>query len=282
MNKLRVLQVFGAPLFYGNIMSMDIIRSKDNSKVKRLTLLHDRKKASKEGLVFIEGTRLCEDALLSGVKPQMFAFSESRNELAKQLIDKYGIDCEIVALSDDCFEKIANTVNPQGIAMVVSEPELGSEIPFSGNDDIYLCLEGLQDPGNMGTVIRLADAFGFSAVIMVKGTVDPFNEKVLRASMGSVWHVPLRRAESVDDVFEYCKKNNIVTLAAHLKGAPLNEAELTLPCCYFIGNEGNGLSDECSSRCDTMVKIPMQGKAESLNAASAASIIGYILSTKRK
>ena len=166
--------------------------------------------------------------------------------------------------------------------MVVKEPELGSEIPFSGNDDIYLCLEGLQDPGNMGTVIRLADAFGFSSVIMVKGTVDPFNEKVLRASMGSVWHVPLRKADSIDDVFKFCNEHGISTLAAHLKGDLLDEAKINLPCCYFIGNEGNGLSDECSSRCDTMVKIPMQGKAESLNAASAASIIGYILSTKRK
>lgn len=277
-----MLQIFGAPLFYGIIVSMDIIRSKDNSKVKRLTLLHDRKKASKEGLVFIEGTRLCEDALLSGVKPVMFAFSENRSVLADELISKHKIDCEIAALSNECFEKVSNTVNPQGIAMVVSEPELGSNIPFNGKDDIYLCLEGLQDPGNMGTVIRLADAFGFTAVIMVKGTVDPFNEKVLRASMGSVWHVPLRRVDSIDDVFEHCQKHDIRTLAAHLNGDLLNEAELELPCCYFIGNEGNGLTDECSDRCDTMVKIPMQGKAESLNAASAASIIGYILSTKRK
>jgi len=263
-------------------MSMDIIRSKDNSKVKRLALLHDRKKAAKEGLVFIEGIRLCEDALLSGVRPELFIRSEQRTELSDELITKYDITCEVITLSAECFEKIASTVNPQGIAMVVKEPFMGSDIPFRGKDDIYLCLEELQDPGNLGTVIRLADAFDFTAVILVKGTADPYNEKVLRASMGSVWHLPLLKAESVTDVFDFCKEHKIKTLAAHLKGEILDEADLTLPCCYFIGNEGNGLSDLCSSRCDTMIKIPMKGKAESLNAASAASIIGYILSTKRK
>ena len=267
--------------FYGIIMAMDIIRSKDNSKVKRLTLLHDRKKAAKEGLVFIEGTRLCEDALLSGVKPVMFVFCENKQDLADELIRTYDISCEILALSQECFEKVASTVNPQGIAMVVKEPDMGTDIPFRGKDDIFLCLEELQDPGNLGTVIRLADAFDFTAVILVKGTADPFNEKVLRASMGSVWHLPILKVDSVDSVFEFCKKHDIRTLAAHLKGEPIEQAEITLPSCYFIGNEGNGLTDSCSSRCDTMVKITMQGKAESLNAASAASIIGYILSTKR-
>ena len=263
------------------IFSMEIIRSKDNSKVKRLTLLHDRKKASKEGLIFIEGMRLCEDALISGVKPVMLACNEARFDLVSSWMSKYDLNIDPVVMSDECFEKVASTVNPQGVAMVVNEPDLGSEIPFRCKDDIYLCLEGLQDPGNLGTVIRLADAFDFTSVILVKGTADPFNEKVLRASMGSVWHVPLNKVDSIDRVFDFCKEHSVMTLAAHLKGAPLEKADITLPCCYFIGNEGNGLSDECSDRCDTMVKIKMEGKAESLNAASAASIIGYILSTKR-
>ena len=211
----------------------------------------------------------------------MFVFCENKHDLADELIRKYDISCEIIALSAECFEKVASTVNPQGIAMVVSEPDMGTDIPFRGKDDIYLCLEELQDPGNLGTVIRLADAFDFTAVILVKGTADPFNEKVLRASMGSVWHLPLMKVDSIDNVFEFCKEHNIKTLAAHLKGAPLEESNIDLPCCYFIGNEGNGLSDYCSSHCDTMVKITMKGRAESLNAASAASIIGYILSTKR-
>ena len=261
---------------------MEIIKSKDNAKVKRLALLHDRKKAAKEGLVFIEGMRLCEDALLSGVTPVSFVCSENKVDLAGELKNKYNVACDLTVLSNECFEKVASTVNPQGIAMVVKEPDIGSEIPYSGKEDIYLCLERLQDPGNLGTVIRLADAFDFTAVILVKGTADPFNEKVLRASMGSVWHVPLRKVDSTDEVFEFCEKKGISTLAAHLKGSTLNEANIILPCCYFIGNEGVGLSDECSERCDTMVKIPMRGKAESLNAASAASIIGYILSVKRK
>lgn len=261
---------------------MEIIKSKDNPKVKRLSLLHDRKKAIKEGVVFIEGTRLCEDALKSGVKPSMIAFTPAREELVCSLVERFNLNTELVLVSDECFQKIASTVNPQGVAMIVDTPSLSSDIPFSGNgNDIYVVLEALQDPGNLGTIIRLADAFDFSAIIMTSGTVDPFNEKVLRSSMGSVWHIPIRKVESIDTVFDFCRKHEISTLAMHLKGNELSEATIKLPCAYFIGNEGNGLTDECTNMCDTMVKIPMAGKAESLNAASAASIIGYILSTKR-
>lgn len=261
---------------------MEMIKSKDNPKVKRLALLHDRKKAIKEGVVFIEGTRLCEDALKSGIKPEMIAFASNREALVMDFVKIYSINAELVLLSDECFSKIASTVNPQGVAMIVKAPDLAGEIPFKGDGkDIYVVLETLQDPGNMGTIIRLADAFDFSAIIMTSGTVDPFNEKVLRSSMGSVWHIPMRKVENIKDVFDFCDKNEISTLAMHLKGNELSEANIKLPCCYFIGNEGNGLTDECTNMCDTMVKIPMAGKAESLNAASAASIIGYILSTKR-
>lgn len=261
---------------------MEMIKSKDNPKVKRLALLHDRKKAIKEGVVFIEGTRLCEDALKSGVIPQLIAFTKNREELVMDFVSTYALDSELVLLSGECFSKIASTVNPQGVAMVTKAPDLSGDIPFRGDGkDIYVVLEALQDPGNLGTIIRLADAFDFSAIIMTQGTVDPFNEKVLRSSMGSVWHIPMRKVNDIHSVFDFCKEHDVSTLAMHLKGNELSEAEIKLPCCYFIGNEGNGLTDECTNLCDTMVKIPMAGKAESLNAASAASIIGYILSTKR-
>lgn len=261
---------------------MEMIKSKDNPKVKRLALLHDRKKAIKEGVVFIEGTRLCEDALKSGIKPEMIAFTSNREAWVNNVVDTYELCTELVLMSDECFAKIASTVNPQGVAMITKAPDLSGDIPSRDDGkDIYVVLEALQDPGNMGTIIRLADAFDFTAIIMTSGTVDPFNEKVLRASMGSVWHIPMRKVDDIHSVFDFCKEKGVSTLAMHLKGNELSDADISLPCCYFIGNEGNGLTDECTNMCDTMVKIPMAGKAESLNAASAASIIGYILSTKR-
>ncbi|MBR6881013.1 MAG: RNA methyltransferase [Clostridiales bacterium] len=261
---------------------MEIIRSKDNPKVKRLSLLHDRKKARGEGLVFIEGTRLCEDALISGAMPSVIAYTEKRSSYAQSLIEKYGLTCEQIVMTDECFSKISSTSNPQGIAMAVPEPSLYKEIPFRNDGkDIYVVLENLQDPGNLGTIIRLADAFDLTAVIMTRGSADPYNEKVLRSSMGSVWHIPVVTVDSLPDLFSFFKDKGITTLSCDLNGKLLPESRIDLPAAYFIGNEGAGLTEETVSSCDIRVKIPMPGKAESLNAASAASIIGYVLASLR-
>ena len=260
----------------------EVIRSKDNQKVKRLTALHDRRKASKEGLVFIEGVRLCEDALKSQCVPSMVCVSEKQ----VSFLDKYADDfehAEKVVVSQECFAKICSTVNPQGVAMVVQEPDLGAEIPFRDNgNDIYVVLEALQDPGNMGTIIRLADALDFTAVIMTSGCVDPYNEKVLRSSMGSVWHVPLIKVEDAREALDFFAAKAVTTMAMELNGEILTTDVVRTPAAYFIGNEGNGLTSETINSCDLKVKIPMPGKAESLNAASAASIMGYTLHCARK
>ena len=177
--------------------------------------------------------------------------SEDRTGWAKEFTP----DIEPLILSRDVFTKISQTVNPQGVALVIREPQIRADFPINNDGkDIYLVLENTQDPGNLGTMIRTADAFGMTAVIVSPTTCDPYNDKVIRATMGSVWHIPIIR-KTMAECFE-----------------------LKLPCAFFIGNEGDGLTDETSSRCSKLVKIPMKGKAESLNAAVAASIIGYELS----
>lgn len=257
---------------------MQIITSRDNAKVKRFASLHKRENARSEGLVFLEGERLCRDAFESGIAPSEVIVTEKNIKWAEE----YAKGAEITVLSDDCFKKIASTVNPQGIACIVRQPALEKDIPIRGDgNDIYAVLEDIQDPGNLGTIIRTADAFDFTAVIMSPSTCDPFNEKTLRSSMGSVWHLPLVTS-SMDDAFAFFAKNGIRTLAMHLKGKDLNESEITLPAAYLIGNEGRGLTDSSSSKCTDLVKIPMPGKAESLNAAAASAITGYVLSSKRK
>lgn len=256
---------------------MQIITSRDNAKVKRLASLHKRENARSEGLVFLEGERLCKDAFESGINPAEVIVTEKNIPWA----DKYAKDAEVTVLSDDCFKKIASTVNPQGIACIIKQPVLESGIPFrKDGNDIYAVLEDIQDPGNLGTIIRTADAFDFTAVIMSPSTCDPFNEKTIRASMGSVWHLPLVTSP-LDKAFAFFEENGIDTLAMHLKGKELNEADIKLPAAYLIGNEGRGLSEETSARCTRLVKIPMPGKAESLNAAAASAITGYVLASKR-
>ena len=251
-----------------------IITSRDNPNVKRIAKLSKRSEARSEGVILLEGTRLCEEALSSGQKAVEVIVTEDKVSWAKEFTPVI----EPLVLSRDVFTKISQTVNPQGVAVVIKEPDIKADIPLSeSGKDIYVVLENTQDPGNMGTIIRMADAFGLSAVIVSPTSCDPFNDKVIRATMGSVWHIPVVR-KTMDECFVFFDKNKIETLATHLKGEELDCSRLKLPCAYFIGNEGDGLTDETSARCTRPVKIPMRGKAESLNAAVAASVIGYELS----
>ncbi|MBQ6303658.1 MAG: RNA methyltransferase [Clostridiales bacterium] len=251
-----------------------IITSRDNPNVKRIAKLTKRSEAKKEGLIYLEGTRLCEEALSSGQKTEEVIVTEDKISWAKEFTP----GTEPLVLSKDVFSKISQTVNPQGVAIVIEEPGLASDIPAKDDGkDIYAVLENIQDPGNLGTIIRMADAFGLTAVIISPSTCDPFNDKVIRATMGSVWHIPVVR-KTMDECFDFFARSKTETLAMHLKGTELGTGELKLPCAFFIGNEGDGLTEETSSRCSKLVKIPMKGKAESLNAAVAASVIGYELS----
>ncbi len=254
----------------------EIITSSSNSIVKLIRKVHDRKRG--DDLVYIEGSRIVEDCLMSGGEcAYLIASSRKMNE-AVELVSGYGIAAsQIFILSDDLFERISSTVNSQGIAMIVKVPSIHDTIITRGGKDIICVLDNVQDPGNVGTVIRMADAFDFTCVIVTQGTADPFGEKALRASMGSAWHIPV--VTYADDIrlVEELNDRNYTTLAMHLKGGLLNKSQISYPCAFFIGNEGKGLNDAVSDRCSCKVKIPMPGKAESLNAASAASVIGYEL-----
>ena len=250
-----------------------VITSRDNPNVKRIAKLTKRSEAKIQGLIYLEGTRLCEEALLSGQIAKEVIVSEDKISWAKDFTP----DIEPLVLSREVFTKISQTVNPQGVAIIIKEPGISADIPRKGdNKDIYVVLENTQDPGNLGTIIRMADAFGLTAVIVSPTTCDPFNDKVIRATMGSVWHIPVVR-KTMDECFSFFEKENIDTIATHLKGVELGEGELKLPCAYFIGNEGDGLTDGTSSKCKRLIKIPMKGKAESLHDAVAASVIGYEL-----
>ena len=251
-----------------------VITSRDNPNVKRIAKLTKRSEARKEGVIYLEGTRLCEEALSSGQTAREVIVTEDKISWAKEFTP----ELEPLVLSRDVFTKISQTVNPQGVAVIISEPQIKSDFPVKGdNKDIYVVLENTQDPGNLGTIIRMADAFGLTAVIVSPTTCDPYNDKVIRATMGSVWHIPVVR-KTMDECFTFFESNKIETVATHLRGNELGSGDLKLPCAYFIGNEGDGLTNETAGRCTKLVKIPMKGKAESLNAAVAASVIGYELS----
>jgi len=259
------------------------ITSKDNTQYRYVRSLHDREKAECEGVVFLEGVRLCEDALLSGLNPKMVLFSSEKEALATNWCERFSFSEEVQLLSMPAalFARLGSTQNPQGIALVVSSPLLPGTIPARGND-LYLVCEQTSDPGNLGTMIRMADAFDFTAVLLTAGSVDPFNEKAIRASMGSCFHIPIMFFNTIDEICYQLKNNGVQLIASHLKGMDLTAASFTFPCAIFIGNEARGLTGTCTDLCDLLVKIPMSGKAESLNASSAASILGYAINIKRQ
>jgi TrmH family RNA methyltransferase len=258
------------------------ITSRTNPRLRYIRSLHDRKTADHEGVVFVEGVRLCEDAFQSGLTPEILIFSENMRTLASEWCKRFDFSSEIerIMIPEEFIAKMMSTVHPQGIAAVIHAPDLNDVIPLTGKD-LYFVLEGISDPGNLGTIIRTADAFAFSAVILTGDTVDPFNEKVLRASMGSCFHVPICRFSSISEICLKLKSMGVQLIASHLSGTDVNDMEVSYPAALFVGNEARGLSEECTQKCDIIVKIPMPGDAESLNAASAASIIAYSLSSGR-
>lgn len=263
-------------------MNIRHISSRDNPRFKYVQSLHDRKTAIHAGVVFIEGVRLCEDALTSGLRPETIIFSSKKEMLATEWCERFALseDVEWISIPDHLFEKLGSTLNPQGIAAIVTAPGQPEELPVNGKDIYFVC-EEISDPGNLGTIIRTADAFNFSAVILTEGSVDPFNEKAIRASMGSCFHIPIIQGISLEKVCLILKSKGVQLVASHLGGIPPEQAGISLPAALFIGNEARGLSEECSGNCDILVRIPMPGKAESLNASSAAAIMGYILNCKR-
>jgi TrmH family RNA methyltransferase len=258
------------------------ITSKDNPQYRYVRSLHDRKTAEIEGIVYVEGVRLCEEAFLSGINPMIILFSDEKITLATDWCERFSIgeDVRMYSMPSMLFDRLGSTKHPQGVAMVIKSPLLRDEIPVRG-DDMYMVCEGVADPGNLGSIIRSADAFDFTAVVLCRGCVDPFNEKVLRSSMGSCFHIPIVFYDSIEEICFQFKKMGVQLIASHLDGTLLTGMDFTPPSAVFIGNEARGLSKTCTDLSDFLVKIPMPGQAESLNAAAAASILGYTLSCSK-
>ena len=255
------------------------IKSKENPRFRSLVALHDRKVARTQGKVFIEGLRLCEDAIKSGLVPELIIIRSGEEKVADSWKKEFPAlsDVEVIVLSEALFSKLSSTINPQGMALIVKAPTIEDGFPYEEGKSRYIVLEHVQDPGNMGTIIRMADAFAYTAVLFTEDSVDPYNEKALRASMGSCFHIPLISFPDSEKILETLKEKGVPSIGAHLKGKDLRSTVFPTSAALWIGNEANGLRDCTSSGCDILIKIPMPGRAESLNAASAASILGYLL-----
>lgn len=255
-----------------------MITSTANEKIKHVTTLVKNAKARrKEGVFVVEGERIAGE-IPKSVLVECFV---SEDYPMKDKVRKvFGYDLEPVEVSSAVFKKMSDTQSPQGILCVCRSftTPVDEYLKKKAKGDLkLLILEGIQDPGNLGTMIRSAEGAGFDAIIADENTVDVYNPKVTRSTMGSVFRVPVIYTQDLLGVIDKVKEECITVYAAHLKGTNrYDEIKYGNRIAFLIGNEGNGLSDEISDKADKLVKIPMKGKLESLNAAVAASLLMFI------
>lgn len=256
------------------------ITSDNNSIYKKLKSIKDKKGREQHDLFFIEGRRFVSEAIQRGAQIDIICMGERYYErFGKELADTYGQQLSGVTwvrLSDKLMDNLSDTVNDQGICAAVHIPA-NAEIPTEGRR-FYVMLDRLQDPGNLGTIIRTCHAAGADGIILGEQCVDPYNTKTLRSTMGSVFAVNIHRVKDLQDKITQMRGGGYVVYAAALQnGKPYTELELWRPekMALVIGNEGNGVTQQVIDACDGNVYIPMPGGSESLNASAAASILIY-------
>lgn len=258
---------------------MDIITSTSNEKIKRVTMLVNNAKARrKEGLFAVEGLRIASE-IPEGVLEECYVSEGFAAE--HEISEIFGYETDTVVVSSAVFKKMSDTQNPQGILCVCRKNEETADDFLSGRrigELRLLILEGIQDPGNLGTMIRTAEGAGFDAIIADENTVDVYNPKVTRSTMGSLFRMPVIYTQDLPAFIDDIKQSSVTVYAAHLDGKKsYREVRYGSRIAFLIGNEGAGLSDEITKKADELVRIPMQGKLESLNAAVAAALLMYSL-----
>lgn len=207
------------------------------------------------------------------------------NSQNKQEMDAYmdGMMDKMEIVSDSVFKQISDTQTPQGIMAVIEMPQYELSDLLDGDRTHLLILESIQDPGNLGTMLRTGEGAGITGVIMNSQTVDLYNPKTVRSTMGSLYRMPYYISNDLEAAINFLKEKGVKLYAAHLKGElSYDEPEYTKACGFMIGNEGNGLSDQIADMADTYIKIPMEGKVESLNAAISATLLMYECNRQRR
>ena len=252
------------------------IVGRHNQRLKALRLAFKRGELTPQGECAIDGVKLLKEALRSAQDVSSVFFSESARPLAEKLLAEIKARTETLVLANALFDSIVPSDTPQGVAALVKLRDFSSaQLLDRSVDGPLIVASGLQDPGNLGTIIRSAEAFGAAGIFLTEGTVSPYNSKVLRASAGSIFRMPLVRISSAE-LIPLLRRRGIRLLATSShQGTPLPEMSFDLPLSIFIGNEGAGLSRDLMHHMDETLVIPQASAAESLNAGVAASIVMY-------
>lgn len=254
-----------------------MITSTANARVKQIVQWQTKaKERRKDGIFLSEGIKMFEEApeerirevyLSEDIEPKL-----REKPILYEKLQRTGYE----VVSSEVFAKISDTQTPQGILTVLKRMDYDLEALLDKPKPLFVILENLQDPGNLGTIVRTGEGAGITGVIMSSQTVDIYNPKTIRATMGSVYRVPFLYVEDLRAVMQKLHEKGIHTYAAHLQGNNYYDSfSLREPSAFLIGNEGNGLSKELADMAESYLKIPMEGGVESLNAAVAAALLMY-------
>lgn len=261
-----------------------MITSTANGKVKRLVNLKKKRKLRDEEHVFlVEGIRMFREVPVDELQEVYVSesFYKKEKALVNAIAEKAGVHVEV--LTDTVFAHASDTKTPQGVLCVVRQKSYKLDDLLKGEKRHLLVLDNLQDPGNMGTIVRTAEGAGVTGVFMSRDCVDIYNPKTIRSTMGSIYRMPFYYAEDILEAIRKIKDAGIKVYAAHLDGKKsYDEEDYVSSCAFLIGNEGNGLREETAKMADHYIIIPMSGEVESLNAAIAASVLMFEVKRQRR
>ena len=257
-----------------------MITSSSNQQMKNITALMKKAKERKsQNLFVVEGRKMFEEVPSEWLSKVYVSERFLEEPEAEQLLA--GKIYEVVA--DAVFKSISDTQTPQGILCLVRMPQYPLSDLLRGDRTHLLIVESIQDPGNLGTIFRTAEAAGATGILLSSDSVDVYNPKVIRSTMGAVFRMPFFYVKDLPAAVKSLSSQGIRTYAAHLNGKNVyDEEDYTEGCAFLIGNEGNGLRDEVSECADCLIRIPMCGKAESLNAAVAAAVLMFEAGRQRR
>jgi TrmH family RNA methyltransferase len=265
-----------------DVHSLRRITSRQNALLKQVRQAFSRAERTPDGLVAIEGFKTVDEAIRSGLKVHAAIISDSGRDRASHLLPQLPGKAETVIVDDEIFKSLSATTTPQGVAALVEMPAAKLDTLTSAEAPLIVICMGLQDPGNLGTIVRSAEGFGAHGMVLAEGTVSMFNPKTIRAAAGSAFRLPIVEAKFAEAVRTLREKGVRLMGTSSHEGQALPEAELTGGIAIVIGNEGAGLPKAVRATLDSVLTIPHSSRVESLNAAMAASLILYEAARQRR
>jgi TrmH family RNA methyltransferase len=257
------------------------VSSPQNQQVKDLRKAFSKGDLTEDGHAAIESVRIIEEAIRSGLRFRTVFFSESGKARADRLLPQLGSHVETLVLPDDVFDSAVDTETPQGVAALVKLKSHEIEDLFRAAEPLVVVVSAVQDPGNLGTILRSAEAFEAAGVVLTEGTVSPLNPKSVRASAGSIFRLPVVQTKTRELLPILASKGLRILGTTSYKGTPLPQADCKGAIAICIGNEGAGLPKELLAKVNANIVIPHSSKVESLNAGVAASIVLYEAARQR-